>query len=65
MNYTRSERTVKKYTKQDVLNSAKNRLKGKPVCVDVLKQYPDNTLFTLEELNNVADDIVGDTHFWG
>lgn len=66
--YTRSERTVKKYTVYQATESARRRLnqvkgfKGS-ICVNALRGRSDSDKITLEELNSLSDSIVDDTMY--
>lgn len=64
MIYTKSELTVKKYTVQDAIVSAHKRLRGVPVCTDKIRYRDRSEMITLAELNQIADDLVGDSHYW-
>lgn len=64
MNYTKSELTVKKYTVQDAIASAHRRLRGVPLCLDKLRHRDRSEMITLAELNQLADDLVDDSHYW-
>ena len=64
MNYTKTEKTVKRHTLQKAIDNARIILKGKPVCMDSVRRYPENILFTTEELNNVVDQIVTDSLYY-
>lgn len=67
--YTRSERTVQKYTVYQAIESARRRLaekkwfKGK-VCTNAVSGRANSEKITLEELNEIADEIVNDTRYY-
>lgn len=62
--YTRSERTDKKYTIGQAVESAKRRLNGKPMCSNAVWGEDYSTLITLERLNEISDEIVGDSNYY-
>lgn len=65
--YTKSERTVKKYTVGEALDSAKRALKSKgiySVCTNAVYRRDLSEKITLEELNNIKEQIVSDSYFW-
>lgn len=62
--YTHSELTVRKYTVAQAIESAKRRFKA-PVCVDSVRGRPLDEPITLAELNEIAEQIVSDSCFWG
>ncbi len=62
--YTKSEKTVKKYTVGQAVESAKRRLKGKEYCCNCVSNRNLTDKITLEELNNISDQIVWDTEYW-
>ena len=62
--YTKSERTVKKYTVQDAVDSAKRRLKGIPMCINAVTKMDLDEKITLERLNEIASEIVADSHYY-
>jgi hypothetical protein len=52
MFYTKTEKTLKKYTSQQIVDSAKAQLNGKGVCVDALRKLlnggiPVEDMFTV------------------
>lgn len=62
--YTPSEKTVAKYTVYQAVQSAAARLRGKPVCTDALKGRPNSDKITLQQLNDLADQMVSDSKYW-
>lgn len=62
--YTRSERTVAKYTVGKAVALAKAQLRGEPYCANALRNRSLSDLITLEEVNDLADEIVLDTHYY-
>ena len=67
--YTKSEKTVRKYTVYQAIQSAKRRLKNDiPLCVNALRKgnrrLSDSDLITLKELNDLADEIYQDTIYY-
>lgn len=63
--YTHSEKTVKKYTIYQAVQSAVARLgdRFKGVCTNAVHGRADSEKITLKELNDIADQIVRDTKF--
>lgn len=67
MNYTFSERTVKKYSVADAVTQAKAlvRDKGIPFSVTNIPQEPSKELtLSLSELNDKVQEIVFDSEFY-
>jgi len=64
MFYTTTEKTLKKYTAQQIIDISKVQLKGKGCCTDALHKYPAGTLFTLVQLNEISDEIVSDSYYY-
>lgn len=62
--YTKSEKTVKKYTVGQAVESARRRLKGNEYCSNCISSRNLTDKITLEELNNISDQIVWDTEYW-
>lgn len=62
--YTNSEKTVKKYTVGQAVESAKRRLKGQAYCANSVSNRDFKELITLKELNELSDKIVWDTEYW-
>lgn len=58
---TVSERTNRKYTRNDIINAARALHKGS-LCVDAI---PARDLFTLEELNEIVEKIIDDSRYYG
>ena len=68
MTYTRSERTDKKYTIGQALESAKRRLNRIGIaryCVNAIQGRDAGEKITLEELNTLADSIYDDSVYYG
>lgn len=66
--YTRSERTVRKYTVGQAVASAERRLNQagvKGMCMNAVRAYQRTDSITLEELNRIADAIYDDSVYWG
>lgn len=68
--YTRSERTVKKYTVHQAYESAKRRCDGKSfakngICINAISGRAGSEKITLEELNELSDAIYNDTLYHG
>lgn len=66
MNYvfTKSERTVRKYTVAQALASAERRLKNagvKGTCINAISRRSLSDKITLEELNEISDAIYSDS----
>lgn len=59
--YTFSERTVKKYTVEQAVESAKRRLKSNSICINSIASRDYKEKITLQELNEIAEQIVMDT----
>lgn len=59
--YTLSERTVKKYTIGQAVDSAKRRLGTSRICVNAVRARDYKEKITLQELNEIAEEIVQDT----
>ncbi len=69
MNYTFKERTVKCYTVAEAINAAQIRLgEDKPMCTNSLYvcgiRRDNDEKITLVELNQIADRLVDDSHFY-
>lgn len=62
--YTKSERTVKKYTVGEAVESAKRALKGIPICTNILRGRELSEKITLEELNNIRTRLIDDSHYY-
>ena len=62
--YTKSERTVKKYTVGEAVESAKRALKGIPICTNILRERELSEKITLEELNNIRTRLIDDSHYY-
>ena len=63
--YTRSERTVPKYTVGKAVSLARARLgEGVPMCMNAINRRPLSDKITLEEVNRIADEIVGDSRYY-
>lgn len=69
MYYTLKERTEKKYTPRQASDAAlaiiKEQSKGQltQVCTNALKGVSDDTLMTLEAMNDYVDTMVADTFY--
>lgn len=64
--YTWSERNEKNYTVGQAVKAAQARLpEGKQYCSNALKGRPLTDSITLVELNELADQIVDDTNYYG
>ena len=63
------EKTVKNKTLNDVISQAKSILKTKhginQVCNNKFHFLPSDTMFTVQEMDKLVNDIVDDTLFWG
>ena len=67
MQYTYKERTEKKYTVAQALSAAEAILKQKHVkgiCMNSVRRYNATDLITLEQLNNISEQIVDDSIFY-
>jgi len=64
--YTKTEKTEKKWTVGQAVAAAEIRLKGIPMCVNALRgwYYDLSTKITLVELNQIADSLVDDSHYY-
>ena len=62
--YTKSERTVKKYTVGDAVESARRALKGVPMCMNAIRKMELSDKITLEELNNIRTQLIDDSHYY-
>lgn len=62
--YTKSERTVKKYTVGEAVESAKRALKGIPLCINAIQGRELSEKITLEELNNIRTRLIDDSHWY-
>lgn len=63
--YTKSERTERNYTIGKAVASARRRLgKGVPMCINAIRHRPLDYKITLEELNEISDEIVSDSRFY-
>lgn len=69
MNYTFKERTVKCCTVGQAINVAQIRLGGQAVCTTSLWVHgvrrDNDEKITLVELNQIADRLVDDSHYYG
>lgn len=62
--YTKSERTVKKYTVANAIDSAERRLNKvriKGICMNAVSRRDGQEKITLEELNRISDEIYVDS----
>lgn len=64
--YTHSERTVRKYSVGQAIASAERRLKGNKhfkggMCINAVVGRPLSERITLQELNQIASQIVDDS----
>ena len=65
ISFTHSERTVKKYTDEDVMRAVRARIpNGLQICVNAIPRY-SGSVYTLVELNKLVDKIVDDSLFYG
>lgn len=62
--YTKAERTVKKYTVGEAVESAKRALKGISMCMNAVGNRDLKEKITLEELNNIRQSIIDDSHYY-
>lgn len=62
--YTKSERTIKKYTVGEAVESAKRALKGVPMCINALEGRELIEKITLEELNNIRSQLIDDSNYY-
>ena len=62
--YTKSERTVKKYTVGEAVESAKRALKGAPMCVNAIHNKELSEKITLEELNIIRQRLIDDSRYY-
>lgn len=62
--YTKAERTVKKYTVGEAVESAKRALKGIPMCMNAVGDRDLKEKITLEELNNIRQSIIDDSYYY-
>lgn len=63
--YTKSERTVRKYTIGNAIASARRRLGNNvPMCINAIEHRPLDYKITLEELNRISDQLVEDSYFY-
>jgi hypothetical protein len=68
--YTRSEKTDRKYTVGFALACAERRLKAIPnfrggTCVNALRRREKTDQITLQQVNELADQIVADSLYYG
>ncbi len=69
MIYTHKERTEKKFTLEQTSSAAlaiiKDRSNGKltQVCTNCFKRVNENTLFTMEEMNQYIGQMVDETFY--
>lgn len=63
--YTPSEKTVRKYTVYQAVQSATARLNGRyPLCVNAVSKMQNSDKITLKELNDLADQMVDDSKYY-
>lgn len=64
--YTPSEKTDRKYTIYQAVQSARARLGSRfpSVCTNAIAGRADSERITLQELNQIADQIVLDTKYY-
>lgn len=64
--YTYSEKTVKKYTVYQAIQSARRTLgeRFKTFCSNAVTGREESEKITLKELNEIADQIVRDTKYY-
>jgi hypothetical protein len=65
MQYTHTEKTVKKYLPAFALEQAKGLLNGKSVCINAMTKYKVDELLTLVQINELVETLVDDTNFHG
>lgn len=63
--YTRSEKKETKYTIHQAFNIARMRLSNRPVCTNAVRGRSYDTRITLVELNELVDQLVDDTRYYG
>ena len=59
--YTQAEKTERKYLPSFALAQARAILKGQSVCVNAMNKYQDDDLLTLEQVNDLVSEMVGDS----
>lgn len=65
INYTPSEKTVKRHTIGKAIQNAEILLNGKcGICLDATRKYRDSDLLTTVELNDLVDQIVMDSMYY-
>lgn len=62
--YTNRERTERNYTVGNALASVKRRLKGAPVCTNAISGRDLKEPITLEQLNELADEMYHDSIYF-
>jgi len=62
--YTHSERTVRKYTVYQAMQSAERRLKGVPMCTNAISGRQHSDKITLKELNEISDALYNDSIYY-
>lgn len=63
--FTKAEKKEKKYTIFQAIQAARLRLGNRSICTNALCDRSDNYPITLVELNEIADQIVDDTRYYG
>ena len=68
MQYTYRERTVKSKKLSDITAAAMAVLKEKykidKLCIDQVKQFDDESTFTIQEMNQLVENLIDDTLYW-
>lgn len=62
--YTMSERTVRKYTVGQAVESAKRRMHGADLCINTIRSRAKNEKITLEEMNQIIEELVSDSNYY-
>jgi hypothetical protein len=65
--FTHREKTVKNKTVADAIAAAKSVLKERGItkyCINAVSRRDTNEQITVEEMSNLVEKIVDDTHFY-
>lgn len=62
--YTKRERTERKYPLNKAFENAKAQLPGRSICVNAISGRSYAELITLQEVNELAQQMIDDTIYY-
>lgn len=62
--FTFHERTVAKLTMKDIIAKAKAAMAGAPMCMDVVRRFDHNDLFTVAAASELIQEIINDSRYY-